>query len=89
MLSFQNELCPELPPVVGNRDFYELAGLLTRVDELVVQSGLEERFVASFPAKKRRSEKQRRRLVRAFRCTLIRLLFQLPYRQAARELAVN
>ena len=89
MLSFQNELCPELPPVVGNRDFYELDGLLTRVDELVVQSGLEERFVASFPAKKRRSEKQRRRLVRAFRCTLIRLLFQLPYRQAARELAVN
>lgn len=89
MLAFQNELCPELPPVVGNKDFRELHALLTRVDELVVLSGLEEKFVASFPRKKRRTEKQRRRLVMALRCTLIRLLFQLPYRRAARELSVN
>ena len=89
MLALQNELCPELPPVVGNKDFRELHALLTRVDELIVLSGLEEKFVASFPRKKRRTEKQRRRLVMALRCTLIRLLFQLPYRRAARELAVN
>jgi hypothetical protein len=89
MLAFQTELCPELPPVVGNQDFYELLALLTRVDELVVQSGLEEEFVASFLPKKRRTARQRRRLVRALRCTLIRVLFGLPYRRAARELAMN
>ena len=89
MLLFQTELCPELPPVVGNQDFYELRALLTRVDELVVESGLEEKFVASCPLKQGKTEKQRRRLVMALRCTLIRLLFQLSYRRAAYELAVN
>lgn len=89
MLSFQNELCPELPPVVGNQDSRELFALLTRLDELLVQSGLEEDFVGSFHKKQRKTEKQRRRLVIALRCTLIRILFQLPYRQAASELAVN
>jgi Transposase domain (DUF772) len=89
MLSFQTELCPELPPVVGNRDFHDLNALLRRVNELIVQSGLEQEFVASFALKKRKTQKQRKRLVMAFRCTLIRFLFQLPYRHAARELAVN
>jgi hypothetical protein len=89
MLAFQNELCPELPPVVSNEDFRELHALLTRVDELIVLSGLEGKFVASFPRKERRTERQRRRLVMALRCTLIRLLFKLSYRRAACELAVN
>ena len=89
MLPFQTEFCPELPPVVGNRDFRELDALLTRMDEVIVQSGLEEAFVASFPAKRHGTPKQRRRLVTALRCTLIRMLFQLPYRRAACEFAVN
>lgn len=89
MLAFQNELCPELPPVVGNRDSLELLALLTRVEEVLVQSGLEAKFAASFPQKKRRTERQRERLVMALRCTLIRVLFQLPYRRAACELAMN
>ena len=66
-----------------------MRALLTRIDEVIVRSGLEEKFVASFPLKQRRTEKQRRRLVLALRCTLIRLLFQLPSRRAAREFAVN
>ncbi len=89
MLSFQNELCPTLPPVVGNQDFTALDRLLTRMDELIVQSGLEEKFVTSFPARKRKTQKQRRRLLMALRCTLIRSLFQLPYRRAACEFSVN
>jgi hypothetical protein len=89
MLAFQNELCPELPPVVSNSDFREMDELLTRIDELIVLSGLEEKFVASFFAKKRRTEKQRRRLVMALRCTLVRLLFQLTPRRAACEFAAN
>ena len=89
MLAFQNELCPILPPVFGNQDFREVKALLERIDELLVQSGLEREFVASFALNQRRTQKQRGRLVVAFRCTLIRLLFQLPYRRAARELAMN
>jgi len=89
MLAFQTELCPELPPVVGNQDSYELHALLARIDAVVVQSKLEERFVASFPLKNRRTQRQRRRLVSALRCTLIRRLFQLPYRRAACEFSVN
>ncbi len=89
MLSFQIELCPILPPVFANQDFRDLEALLTRIDELIVQSGVEEKFVASFSLRKRRTEVQRRRLVMALRCTLIRILFQLPYRKAACELAVN
>ena len=89
MLAFQNELCPELPPVFGNKDFRELLALLTRVDELIILSGPEDKSVASFPRTKRRTEKQRGRLVTALRCTLIRMLFQLPHRRAACELAAN
>ncbi len=89
MLAFQSELCPELPPVVGNKDFCELDALLTRVDELIVQSGLEGKFVGSFSKKQRKTQNKRKGLVVALRCTIIRLLFQLPYRRAARELATN
>lgn len=89
MVALQNEFCPELPPVVGNRDFRELDALLTRMDEVIVQSGIEEEFLASFPAKQRRTQKQCRRLLTALRCTLVRMLFRLPYRRAAREFAVN
>lgn len=89
MLAFQNELCPELPPVIGNQDYRDLNALLMRIDELIIQSGIEEKFVASFSLEKRRTEKQRRRLVRALRCTLLRILFGLSYRRAACELAMN
>ena len=89
MLSFQTELCPELPPVYAGENFRVLCALLARMDELIVQSGLEEKFVASFPLKRRRTAKQRRRLVKALRCTLLRLQFRLPYARAACELASN
>ena len=89
MISFQTELCPELPPVYAGKDFHVLCALLARMDELVIQSGLEEKFVASFAPKQRKTEKQRKRLVKALRCTLLRMVFQLPYARAARELASN
>ena len=89
MLAFQNELCPELPPVMGNRDYRDLKALLLRIDDLVIRSGVEVKFVASFSFERRRTERQRVRLVRAFRCTLLRILFGLSYRRAARELATN
>lgn len=89
MLSIQMELHQELPPVFGSKDFHELRTLLERIEELIVQSDLDGVFVASFPFKARKTQKQRQRLVQAFRCTLLRMLFQSPYRVMSRELGCN
>ncbi len=89
MLSLQTELYQELPPVFGSKDFRELQALLERIDELIVQGGLESAFVASFPFKARKTQKQRRRLVEAFRCTLLRMMFDLSYRLMSCDLACN
>lgn len=89
MLPFQKELCPELPPVAGNKDYNELDALLTRVDALLVQGGLEVEFVSSFSKSRRNTPKKIGRIIRALRCTILRMLFQLPYARAARELGTN
>ena len=69
MLSLQTELYQELPAVFGSKDFHDLQALLERIDELIMHSGLDSSFVMSFPAKARKTQKQRQRLVEAFRCT--------------------
>lgn len=89
MVPVQSELIPELPPVVGNRDFAMRRALLERVDELLRDGGLEREFVASFPAKRRNTPKRVSRLLLAFRCTILRVLFGLPYRRMAADLASN
>lgn len=89
MLSLQKELYQELPPVFGSKDFHDLQALLERIDALIVHGSLDSAFVMSFPAKARKTQRQRQRLVEAFRCTLLRMLFQLPYRVMSRDLACN
>ncbi|MCK5863059.1 MAG: hypothetical protein KAH38_11270, partial [Candidatus Hydrogenedentes bacterium] len=63
MLPIQAELYQELPPVYGSKDFRELKAMLERVDEIIIQSGLEHSFVEYFPYAKRQTQKQRNRLV--------------------------
>lgn len=89
MLPFQKELFPLLPPVAGNKDVRELRALLDRVEELLHQSGLETEFLLKFPEARRNTPRKVGRLVRALRCTVLRMLFQLPYGRAARELGTN
>lgn len=89
MVPVQRELIPELPPVVGNRDFALRRAMLERVDELLRNSGLEREFVASFPERHRNTPKRAGRLVLALRCTILRMLFGLPYRRMAADLASN
>jgi hypothetical protein len=72
-----------------SKDFHELQVLLARIDELIVQGGLDRAYVASFPFTARKTQRQRQRLVEAFRCTVLRMLFHLPYRVMSRELACN
>ena len=89
MIPVQSELIPELPPVFGNKDFAERQALLSRVDELLCCSGLEREFVASFPENRRNTPKRVSRLVLALRCTVLRMMFGLPYRRMAADLASN
>lgn len=89
MLSLQTELYQELPPVFGSKDYHELQALLDRIEELILQGGMDSSFVSSFPFKARKTQRQRQRLVEAFRCTLLRMMFQLPYRVMSRELGCN
>jgi len=89
MVQIQRELCPELPPVSGNKDFRELRNLLSRIDEILILSGLEQEFVGSFPESQHRTTKRTKRLLTALRCTILRTLFKLSYARAARELATN
>ena len=89
MVPFQRELCPVFPTVLGNKDYLEAQALLSRIDELLVVSGLEDEFIASFPLSQRKTAKKTKRLVQALRCTVLRMLYHLPYRKAARELGMN
>ena len=89
MIPIQTELYQELPPVYGNREYRELKTLLDRMDEIILQSNLENTFIESFPSKASNTPKRRQRLIEALRCTLLRQMFQLSYGRLACELACN
>jgi hypothetical protein len=89
MVPIQTELYQELPPVYGNRDYRELKRLLDRMDEIIIQSNLENKFIESFPSKASDTPKRRQRLIEALRCTLLRQMFRLSYGRLACELACN
>ena len=44
-ISYQEELSPALPTVVGNVDYQEFRGTLLRIDEILRRSGAERRFI--------------------------------------------
>ena len=89
MVPIQPELYQEFPPVYGNKDYRDLKTLLERMDEILLQSNLENVFLESFAAEKRNTPKRRQRLIEALRCTILRLVLQLSYGRLARELACN
>jgi hypothetical protein len=89
MVPIQTELCQELPPVYGNREYRELKTLLDRMDEIILQSNLENVFIESFPTEASNTPKKRQRLLEALRCTLLRQMFRLSYGRLACELACN
>ena len=89
MISFQTDLCPELPPVFGSKDYRELKALLGGLDEVILQGRLENVFIQSFAYRERKTEHQRKRLLQAFRCSLIRMLFQWSCRRLYQELTCN
>ncbi len=49
IVSYQEELSPGLPTVVGNVDCQEFRSTLLRIDEILKRSGAERQFIAQRP----------------------------------------
>jgi hypothetical protein len=96
ILPFQPTLRPALPVVRGNVDYQEFERQLRRIDQILLASGVETRFVQQSMARHARqfpdaNTKSRRRhqqhSYRALRCTLLKGLLGEDYRGMSRRLA--
>lgn len=98
LLPIQLPLQPPLPTIEGNVDYRRLREQLTRIDQLLMQSGLEEQVIATsledwkvrgqfqnVPAKAQRKIQIHAR--RALRCNLARTLIMEDFRGFAARLA--
>ena len=47
-IPFQLELVPDLPNIVGNKDYKDFRKLLERIEEVLIFSGFEDLAVQSF-----------------------------------------
>ena len=98
LIPFPESLRPVLPTIEGNVDYRRLREQLTRIDQLLIQSGLEEQILAAsladwkvrgqfqnVPAKAQRKIQIHAR--RALRCNLVRTLIREDFRGFAARLA--
>lgn len=98
LLPIQQSLQPPLPTIEGNVDYQRLRAQLLRIDQLLIQSGLEEQFIAQsledwkarcpckhIPAKAQRKIQIHAR--RALRCNIARTLLMEDFRGFAIRLA--
>ena len=98
LLPIQQRLQPPLPTIEGNVDYQRMRQQLLRIDQLLLQSGLEAQFIAtSFEAWKARGQfkripaKAQRKIQiharRALRCNIVRTLLLEDFRGLAVRLA--
>jgi len=97
IIPFAPELRPRLPTIVGNVDYLTLQQQLLEIDSLLRHSDLEEDFVAralshwTVASKREPSaleqQKHQERSRRALRCTVLRTLLQMDYREFSCALA--
>src|SRR5437867_9957094 len=98
ILPIQQLLQRPLPTIEGNVDYQRLRTQLIRIDQLLVQSGIEEQFVAatlesrtaSSPFQKLSAKAQRKIQIharRALRCNIARTLMMEDFRGFAIRLA--
>src|SRR5439155_56586 len=98
LIPVQQPLQPPLPTIEGNVDYRRLRDQLLRIDQLLVQSGIEEQFIAAsfedwkarcpfknIPAKAQRKIQIHSR--RALRCNIARTLIMEDFRGFAIRLA--
>lgn len=98
LLPVQQSLQPSLPTIEGNVDYNQFRDQLLRIDQLLIQSGIEPRFIArtfeqwkaevkfkNISAKTQLKVQIHAR--RALRCNLLRTLIMEDYRDFAIRLA--
>lgn len=98
LLPIQQPLPAPLPTIVGNVDYQRLCQQLLRIDQLLIQSGIEQKFIAAsledwkarcqfkhIPAKAQRQIQIHAR--RALRCNIVRTLLREDFRGLAIRLA--
>ena len=92
----EQELGRDIPKVFGNADYKEYRGQLEQIDVLLIQSGMETRFVERCLEDWMRTGQRigtRARLryqklcIQALRCNIARQLTEREYRKFARRLA--
>ena len=98
LLPIQQALQPQLPTIEGNVDYHQLRDQLFRIDELLINSGLEDQFItksleewiAGLKFKKISAKAQCKFQIharRAVRCNIARTLMMDDYRDFSVRLA--
>src|SRR3989442_11094675 len=99
LIPFPQSLQPPLPTIEGNVDYRQMRDELRRIDELLIQSGLESQFIrlalepwsSGFPADDPPSAKAQlnfqKHSRRALRCNLARTYLAEDFRGFAARLA--
>jgi len=100
MIPLPLPLAPRLPTIEGNVDYHKLRQEVLRIDELLLQSGIEEQFIRhcvqqwlarARPAQRKVSAQAQLRYQihcrRALRCNLLRTYLQEDFRGLAARLA--
>jgi hypothetical protein len=96
LIPFPQHLRPPLPTIEGNVDYRQLRDQLLRIDQLLLHSGVEKRFVAEMVAtwaQRGKDVSVRAQLNyqlhthRALRCNILRTLLQEDFRGFAVRLA--
>ena len=97
IIPFQRHLRPVLPTIVGNFDYREFEALLKRVDQLLLDSGVERLFIERSlehtrlerggALKPRDRHIAIKHAIRALRCTLLKMFLDEDYRGLSRRLA--
>jgi hypothetical protein len=101
-ISFQPELCTPLPEILNNKEFAQYRNLLERIDGILNVTGMDLKFARKHiesihqrciaaGKKVKFTQKQvfamTRYAVKAYRCTLVDILLQKPYRELSIQLA--
>lgn len=96
LVPFQRALRPALPTVLGNIDYQNVVTLLTRIDQLLIQSGAEKLFVElslqrlaglSEEVSTKALLKHQQHSIWALRCMVLKQLLNEDYRELSRRLA--
>lgn len=99
LLAVEQYLMPELPTIVGNVDYQTLRAQLVRINQLLIEGGIERDFVARslalrlgeasvrYQASAKYRQTMQEHAARALRCNVVRVLLGEDFRRMSIRLA--